>query len=583
MIKKMDDSFLTTFCAQCKTELNMKLKNVAENPILATPSYYIHYFIRLLSHEYLNEKFSKVIDMSTIEKTDEQLNLLIIIPNEPEFMRKALKIYKIAPNAARNIFIFPRYGILCEKLVEKSGLEPTISITEFYFDLLPLESYHFLVPTINCFRRVFLEEENESLFSISRALTKVEMLAGIFPQILSVGSVAPRVQNLMQENRAKIGASAFNVPPTYSKLIIVDRIVDILTPLITEFTYGAVLDALVDSSAGIYELPDTIQSKQREITLNDADEVFKEIRTQALPKAAITVQDKITDISKTKEGLKSGMDMSSFKKQALKADHLAQIKPLLELHIGIMDHLVNIVGQNEHFKEIVSFEADTLIGSEPEPLLAQKYLDYQINYCEAIRLFSLASYVRQGFPKTYASEIRQQMVCHYGADFLEDLDNLDRLGLLTQMQGGFFKKTNQWKTNWTEYKLMPSDRNDPAIVEKFNENDLGSFFDGYIPLMARIVQHVNEIKNDKETPKICSDLKIPFEASRNSKLKALAKSNDAKKVMVFIIGGVTPGEVALFRDMGKILYQGNIEFHIGSTHILNGTRFIQEICPHVEK
>ncbi|EAY15519.1 hypothetical protein TVAG_495340 [Trichomonas vaginalis G3] len=178
---------------------------------------------------------------------------------------------------------------------------------------------------MNFFRRVFLEEEYEPLTSIARGITKIEMLAGIFPQIISVGSISPKIQNLLQENRAKIGLSAFNVTPTYSKLILIDRMTDILTPLLTEFTYGAVLDGFVDSTAGIFELPDSIPYKDREIILSDADEVFKETRTQALPKAAVILQEKITDIAKTKEGLQPGMDTSSFKKQALKADHLAKI------------------------------------------------------------------------------------------------------------------------------------------------------------------------------------------------------------------------------------------------------------------
>lgn len=321
----MDDSYLLTFCNQCKIDLQNKLRDIPEKPILVIPPYYNHVLARVLTRNFLNDKFQEIRYLNNFQLTEEPLNMIVMIPNEPEFMKSAINIFKIAPNATRNVFIFPRYGILCEREVQKSKMESSITITELYFDLIPLESYHYIIPTMNFFRRVFLEEEYEPLTSIARGITKIEMLAGIFPQIISVGSISPKIQNLLQENRAKIGLSAFNVTPTYSKLILIDRMTDILTPLLTEFTYGAVIDAFVDSTAGIFELPDSIPYKGREIILSDADEVFKETRTQALPKAAVIVQEKITDIAKTKEGLQPGMDTSSFKKQALKADHLAKI------------------------------------------------------------------------------------------------------------------------------------------------------------------------------------------------------------------------------------------------------------------
>jgi hypothetical protein len=56
-----------------------------------------------------------------------------------------------------------------------------------------------------------------------------------------------------------------------------------------------------------------------------------------------------------------------------------------------------------------------------------------------------------------------------------------------------------------------------------------------------------------------------------------------RKVLVFVIGGVTESEAAIFHQLGSILFDDKVDFHIASTNLTSGRRIVAEISPLFEK
>ena len=564
---------------QAINDLTMYVSRVGGKPWLLLHKDFEPRIMLLCGGQYLGQKFCKISYIEDIKQTDaEGPPVIAVCANDPQYVNTTLSAFKKLPNHSRHMLIIPRYGALAQKAVEDSGLDGHIFVHEFHYDVLGIETYQFLVPAPHCFRNVFIDGNIDDLYGICRALVKIEILNGVY---------AERVKHLLHEMKAQIDFSAFSAQQTFSSLIVIDRTADLYTPLMTPFTYGGIIDDTLNPPLGILHLPDSIPKElldgKRDIILNDSDEVFKNIRFLRLPEAADYTQTQLSDINNIKKDLqdnKNGtMDMSLFKAKALRARALASMKPMLSLHLSLMAHLGTIKQTEEGFKEAIEYELQTLLGLEQTPDLADSFVLRDKKWTEALRLYCFTSLFRRGFPASALLTIRRRFVNKFGFEFLHDIENLERVGLLTQ-QAGFLQFTNRtpsWEQVRDAFTLM---------VDANNKDDLGSFYDGYVPLSARLVQYSisGEIKKGTKI-KVLNGLGAPVELPKPTKKTEVDENlspegkSTTKKIMVFVIGGMTESEVCVIRDMGKRLYQGSVEFYVGTTSIISGKRLLEETCP----
>jgi len=88
------------------------------------------------------------------------------------------------------------------------------------------------------------------IFDSTQALLTIQKLFGTFPQIIGKGDYAQRLTTLLtrQTPKAPNGSSSDSLlssSPRIDSLIVLDRRVDMITPLLTQLTYEGLVDELI--------------------------------------------------------------------------------------------------------------------------------------------------------------------------------------------------------------------------------------------------------------------------------------------------------------------------------------------------
>ena len=598
-----DESSFTQIEQHTISDFISFVRKMPRETIGSFPEDFAPYIIRLVGQKTLNNSFSKIVFIENIIENNEKGAICLFLPNDSEIAKMSMNFLTKLPNFQINILVVPRIGPLLEKVFESFNFGDRLTLNEFHFDLLQLEPYLFLVPAPRCFHRLYVEGDIDDLTSISRSLIKIEILNGKFPRIVTFGEHSSKITHILEEMKAQIGPSAFVAQPEFDSLIVLDRNVDLVTPLLTQFIYSGIIDEALNSKCGLIELPEEVPNENRNIILNDQDEVYKEIRGKSLKESVDIVRTGIKEIGDVKKWLVAGVDMKHFKIQAMKADNLAKKKPLYSLHLSLMSYLSTSKFESDFFQEVIKFELDSLLGLNPPPLISERLMLRDENWTEIIRIFCLASVIKHGLPSSPLHSFWLRLVERFGIEFLNDIENLSRVGLLCS-QGSVVNQiasvaktiTNVAKKFATlqimldsfndKFQLINKERNNELIVKQFNYDDLGSFYDGYVPLSTRLIQLA--LSNDPEyintRLKLLQEIGVPFKMPPLNIYDTNPENNNTiKKVLIFVIGGITNSEISLIREMGKRIFQGTIEFYIGSTSIITSRSLIQEVIPKLKK
>lgn len=106
------------------------------------------------------------------------------------------------------------------------------------------------------FADLFVHGDHTSLFRAAQALMTVQTTYGLFPRIVGKGDLANRLCDLLLRQRqehlaAKPDQKALQtLAPGMDALIILDRTVDLVTPLSTQLTYEGLIDEVVGIANG---------------------------------------------------------------------------------------------------------------------------------------------------------------------------------------------------------------------------------------------------------------------------------------------------------------------------------------------
>ena len=90
---------------------------------------------------------------------------------------------------------------------------------------------------------LYVENETSSLYQIARGLMTIQSLFGTFPNVIGKGRYARQVFELMSRMRRDIGVDSDPpITPQFDTLLILDRTVDLTTPVVTQLTYEGLID-----------------------------------------------------------------------------------------------------------------------------------------------------------------------------------------------------------------------------------------------------------------------------------------------------------------------------------------------------
>ena len=415
------------------------------------------------------------------------------------------------------------------------------------------------------------------------------------------------------------GNSESHDVPSIDALLVIDRKIDLVTPMLTPLTYEGLIDDVLDIQVGgcvsvkrslLEPDDDEIQSKDSTVvlSLNDSDPLYKEVRNTHVEVFGTFLQNQA-------KALKESHSQFTNKETARDLTEIHQFVKQIPVFTRNLRSLTNHI----HIAELVKSSAEassfrqrwqterSMLESEPcyevlEDLIASGEPPYRW-----LCLLCLQSLTSNGIKATRYDALRREVVQTYGYEFLIVLNDLEKAGLLR-------KRETLWMDSMaTSYSTLRKALNlINAEVDPANPDDPAFVSSGYCPMTVRWIQAsmrgytgldeaMRELPTaggvgvgsggggggrwiDVEQRSPPENLVDAMKRPRAQSLGTVAKihsesSNDAKKkpvLLVYFVGGVTYMEIAALRFLSK---RPSFPYTvvICTTEIVNGRKLLQSL------
>ena len=568
--------------------------------------------------QHFRELRGELGDFSSDSGRDVPDNIIYIVrPSLPMMRVIANQIHACIKSGIRSqyhIYFVPHRTVVCEQMLEDEGALEHCEIGEFPLGLVQFDSDLLSLEMESVFRQCYVDGDTSSLNIVARALNKLQSTFGVIPNVKSKGAASRKVLqkllHLRREEAAQVqnlNSGSIPMRPEIHTLVVIDREVDLVSPLVTPLTYEGLVDDLigiengkikVDASILGDDKDDQISSggksaathpaKQQEtkrlpgekvaIPLNNSDTIFAESRDLSIERLGAFLQDKAIRIKVKYATFRDNKDASiseihGFVKQI---PQLTKEFKCLQQHINIAE-LVKKTTDSRDFREQWQGERGMLEGEsyldQIEDMICAD-TDRKLFY-RALKLLCLQSLTAGGIRSSRYDSIRRLFVHTYGYEHLFTLSNLERTGLLKRKDVMLVDTASAWTGLRKQLRLI-DERSDNARVAP---DDISYVSAGYAPLSVRLVQllanggwrgiadimrllpgpllEFTQTSALEELPEALarSNAEISSNNSSTAATSDFYSSSDTdggKKVMlVFVVGGLSFLEIAAFRFLSK--------------------------------
>ncbi|KAJ4720732.1 Vacuolar protein-sorting-associated protein 33-like protein [Melia azedarach] len=542
----------------------------------------------------LSGSLSLIVPTSTLKEYGIELRLLSAEPVQtectkvvyfvhPQFNSMRFISSHVHDDASKGLqreyflYFVPRRSVACEKILEEEKVHNLMTIGEYPLYMVPLDEDVLSFELDLALKEWQVDGDASSLWHIAKAIHKLEFTFGLIPNVRAKGKASVRVAEILNRMQTEEPVSTSDMSiPEINTLILIDREVDMVTPMCSQLTYEGLLDEFLRINNGSVEIDTSIMGAQQQdgkkmkVPLNSSDKLFKEIRdlnfevvVQVLRQKATSMKQDYTEVTTMSQ------TVSELKDFVKKLNSL----PEITRHINLAQHLSTFTSKPS-FLGLLDME-HTIIEAQSYDICFE-YIEEMIHKQEplnkVLRLLILFSVTNSGLPKKHFDYLRRELLHSYGFEHMATLNNLEKAGLL---------KKQETKSNWATIKralqLVVED------TDTANPNDISYVFSGYAPLSIRLIQ--NAVRSGwRPMEEILKLLPGPhFEAKRGKfsssssfdmsqgSLSSIDKVADGRRslVLVVFIGGVTFAEISALRFLSA---QEGMAYDliVGTTKIING-------------
>ncbi|KAI7907781.1 Sec1-like protein [Cokeromyces recurvatus] len=413
------------------------------------------------------------------------------------------------------LFFVPERTLICERVLEEEGVKGDITIGDYTMEWIPYEDDLIsmeLGPSI--WKEIYLDGDQTAIYYAAKALIRLESIYGLFPRILGKGDGAKQLANMLLRMRkehsvvnevssitaAKNPSLLNTVSNHIDQLIIIDRNVDLITPLCTELTYEGLIDeifgikhcfieldaALVNPAQSPDKTPNTPSAsvqpavplsstlKKKKYVLNSSDKLFGQLRDQNFA----VVGGMLNKIAKR---------INENYEERHNAKTVAQIRDFVGrlityIDTGIAEEIISHTVTDE-FNKILEVQQNVVAGIDGnrEPEYIEEMINKQKPLVQVLRLLCLMSLTQGGIKPKLFDHFEKEIVQTYGYEHVETLHRLGKLGLWT-------KRTNTAASRSAFSQCRRLLRLIVDDVDELHPNDISYVYSGYAPLSIRLVQ-----------------------------------------------------------------------------------------------
>jgi vacuolar protein sorting-associated protein 33A len=484
-------------------------------------------------------------------------------------------------NAKPIIFYVPQKTLIAEQVLEDefklSQRFPTLHISSIDLDYVFLEEKVFSMELPLAFKAVFADGDLSSLTWIARLLLKLQTSRfGAIPHIRGKGCNAAKVVQLLQRMQTEVGHDFItDIPSEVDTLLILDRSVDPVTPLMTQLTYEGLIDELFCIENCEVRFPFSLGESSgigtnEKVALNSGDKVFSEIRDKNFTGVGSVLYQKSVWVKQNYDKRKEVHQLKELKEFMKGLPEMQEMHRLIGIHTNVATEISKVTQSSEFRKRIV-MEHNIIQQTNEGDVL--KYLEDLICRKEkfevVVRLLCLFSLINGGVREKELGNIKENMMLVYGIPHvISTFFLLERCGLLAVHTG----KGRNYATVRKQFQTWK------AALNEDHPNDIAYAYSGYAPLLVRVVDML--LRSPQLWDAADSSLNLlsgeKKECTNNAEIACATKTS-----MVFVIGGVTASEISALRFIEERLSNCGRPHRIivGSTDIVSGNRMIRSLLP----
>lgn len=529
-----------------------------------------------------------------------------------QFLATHIPKWKVGGQSHRVVYL-PQTSALIQQLWNKGGLAIHAKQSSLQLDLFPLESDVWSLEHPLAMREV-LEGTPSSLIGVcARTLLKVQDLTGPMPRMQALGPLAEDVlqktlhvavdEYLQRDDHGEDGTHEKGGMEATSQMacIIVDRQVDMVTPLATPLTYEGLLDQVVGIETGFLQVPqstlnpeeaDGPQAHQKvSLGVHAGDSLYAEVRDQHVEKFGSFLQNQAKALQESHANFTNKQqrkDLNQIHQFVKQIPMFTQNLRTLTNHIHLAEE-IQAYTQAPAFREQWQTERSLLEGETAYDVL-EEWIGMHHPIEKVLRGLCLQSLCSGGLKGNKYDQLRQLIVQGYGFEYALKLHYLEQLGMIRR-RDTFFEAATFSNLRKSLILIHPE-------VDTLDPDDVSYVSSGYAPLSVRLVQAAiqgwtkSRAEVWKDLPGRCIDVEPtwpPQELSTLLKTQStgllpslgdLAKKNFQPKknksvLFVFFVGGISYMEIAALRFLSK---RSSFPYHIImiTTKIINGNTILRQ-------
>uniref|UniRef100_A0A0G2KAN2 Vacuolar protein sorting-associated protein 33A n=1 Tax=Rattus norvegicus TaxID=10116 RepID=A0A0G2KAN2_RAT len=429
----------------------------------------------------------------------------------------------------------------------------------------------------------YLEGDQTSLYHAAKGLMTLQALYGTIPQIFGKGECARQVANMMVRMKREFTGSQNSVFPVFDNLLLLDRNVDLLTPLASQLTYEGLIDEIYGIQNSYVKLPPEkfapkkqgggggkdLPTEAKKLQLNSAEELYAEIRDKNFNAVGSVLSKKAKIISAAFEERHNAKTVGEIKQFVSQLPHMQAARGSLANHTSIAE-LIKDVTTSEDFFDKLTVEQEFMSGIDTdkvnnyiEDCIAQKH-----PLIKVLRLVCLQSVCNSGLKQKVLDYYKREILQTYGYEHILTLNNLEKAGLLKAQTGG----RNNYPTIRKTLRLWMDD------VNEQNPTDISYVYSGYAPLSVRLAQLLSRPgwRSIEEVLRILPGPHFEERQPLPTGLQKKRQPGENRVTLVFFLGGVTFAEIAALRFLSQ-LEDGGTEYVIATTKLINGSSWLEAL------
>ncbi|XXQ34981.1 Sec1 family [Plasmodiophora brassicae] len=503
----------------------------------------------------------------------------------------------------------PAATSVCARQLETLGLYGRLHVTSLpSLSVLCLDDDLASGENVGAFKRAVLDGDPFVVDSVVQSLVEIQNVYGRFSEITAKGRVSSSVGEALSrhlEANPNMGSipTAGNLPEEQriSRVILLDRSLDMITPMLTQFTYEGVIDEVLGIESGFaavqphivvsskkkkgrdpasnpegelaspLSVPPTSQGTVK-CPLFSTDPLYEKIRDRSFPHVLESMPRFVADITRKLEeqkGLKNVKELKEFVKCL--PGYLSE-KDSISTHTNLLLHLGPMTTSAEFLSAL---RCEDTLFQRGDISTALDTIEYSIvqgrPWQRAVRLMCLWSQIEGGLKNDDYDLCCRWLIHGYGAALmLPLLSRMQRCGLLGR--SGTLKPPLNWKALRADLQLIDPRANELRSDKVAHDIHFVHSYCGYAPLSVRLIEK-------RVADKSWSNVNAVLDNDEPSYINRVGKKGDSTlpgATLVYFVGGITRTEIAALRFLNAKSNRQS-PYLICSTGIVNGSTLLKTL------